>query len=145
MKKFIAILLSLLLSISMSIAETPEEYLIRMAREDLNQLYYIVSEAIFGKNLPHGIRLYDGRYTVGVDIPIGKYFLKADNFKEIYDYAYIEGYNVAGEKVKTVLGRMSESSPGLLISVTKDVVELEIGSSDNVQLTIYPPSEMWIE
>lgn len=142
MKRFLLVVLALAIVAFSGIA-LAEVDLDSMSKEELTDLYYQVSAKLFGQQLTEGVTLYDGTYIIGTDIPIGRYLLKTDGYSEVYDYAFVEGYDTEGKKVDSVLGRMTKESPGLLIDITEEVKTMRIGTSDNVQIKICLPSAIW--
>lgn len=140
LRKLVAFLLVVAVLLGNACAEVD---LSGMTIGELQELYTQVSLELFGRGLSNGIRLYDGTYIIGEDIPVGRYLLMTEGYLEDYDYAFVEGYNSDGDKVTSVLGRMSAASPGLLIDITEEVVSMRIGTSENVSMVITLPSAIW--
>lgn len=140
LRKLIVIILLMVAMICSAYAEVD---LSSMTTDELKELYTQVSTELFGRGLSEGVRLYDGTYLIGTDIPVGRYLLMTNGYSESYDYAFVEGYNAEGDEVTSVLGRMSAASPGLLIDITEEVVSMRIGTSENVSMVITLPSAIW--
>lgn len=122
-----------------------------MTREELTELYYQVSLALFGQKLTDGVQIYEGNYTIGRDLPAGRFIFRTDGFQEGQDetrcFSFVEAYDTEGKKISGAVGRMTYGSPVLLVDIPEGADYLRVGSSSqasNIKITIQVAEALWV-